>query len=80
MWYNKNMKVKELIAILNTYDQEANIYTDLGESLESPWDYNVKDFDIAVVMERVDHELKKVAGRPCKETSNSKKAIVIYVK
>jgi hypothetical protein len=80
MWYNHIMNVRELIAILNKHDPEANIYIDLGDQLEQPWSFSVKDFNIILAKERVDHELKKVAGRPCKETSNSKKAIVIYVK
>jgi hypothetical protein len=74
------MKVKELIAILNTYDQESSIYMDLGGVSTPPWDFNVKDFDFTLVEKRVDSELKKVAGRPCKETSNSKEGIIIYVK
>jgi hypothetical protein len=74
------MKVKEMIAILNTYDQESNVYMDLGDECTAPWRFNVKDFDFTLVEKRVDPELKKVAGRPCKETSNSKEGIIIYVK
>jgi hypothetical protein len=73
------MKIKELIGILNTYDQEANIYIDLGGVSTPPWDFNVKDFNFTLVEKHIDSELKKVAGRPCKETSNSKKGIIIYV-
>ena len=74
------MKIKELIGILNTHDQEASIYVDLGDQLEQPWNFSVKDFNIILEEHRVDDELKKSPSRPCQETSNSKKAIVIYVK
>lgn len=80
VWYNKNMKVKELITYLNQLDQEANVYTDLGDRLESPWDFNVSDFDFTLVKKHVDPDLKKVAGRPCKETSNSVLGVILYVK
>ena len=74
------MKVKELIEQLNELDPEANIYRDLGGVSTPPWDFSVKDFNFTLVKKYVDHELKKVAGRPCKETSNSKEGIIIYVK
>lgn len=74
------MNVKELIDLLKKYPEEASIYVDLGDNLNSPWNYSVKKVEILLVEKKVDKNLKRVASKPCEETKNCEIGVILYVK
>lgn len=74
------MKVKDLIEILQKLPQDSNVYTDLEDLLNNPWLHSVEDLEIDTIERYIDCNLKRVASRPCKETGNCQKGIILYVK